>query len=213
MSQMDLTCVEVSACGTEKPIRNGIANIYLRDTQTNTTRRITNGYAGGDPDGPSYHPAISGDGRYVAFASQATNLTRDSIRRGTHVYVHDLVTGVTEIITRTPSGRPANGASLRPTLSHDGSRIGFQSLAGDLVCQGKCQPGQADINLLWDVFVYDRSTRRMTRASADNGVEWMENSRAPSLDNSGRVLTFGSRHPINERDEGHDEDLYVYRLR
>ena len=211
MSTMDLTCVE--SCSPEHPTRSGIASIYLRDTQTNTTRRITSGYAGGDPDGPSYHPAISGDGRYVAFASEATNLTRDSIKRGTHVYVHDLVTGVTEIITRTPGGRPANGPSLHPTLSHDGSTIGFQSLASDLVCQGQCRFEQVDINLLWDVFVYDRSARRMTRASADNGEEWMENSRAPSLDNSGRVLAFGSRHPINERDESHDEDLYVCRLR
>jgi len=127
--------------------------------------------------------------------------------------VHDLVTGLTELVSRTPSGRPANGASLRPALSHDGSRVAFHSLACNLVCEGKCQGGQPDINLLWDVFVYDRSTRRTTQVSTDVGEEWMENSRAPSLDDSGHVLAFGSRHPINGRDEGRDEDLYVYRLR
>ena len=63
------------------------------------------------------------------------------------------------------------------------------------------------------MFVYDRSTRRTIRASTDIGEEWMGNSRAPSLDDAGQVLAFGSRHPINGRDEGRDEDLYVYRLR
>ena len=43
--------------------------------------------------------------------------------------------------------------------------------------------------------------------------EWMENSRAPSLDDTGHVVAFGSRHPVNVRDEAHDEDLYVYRVR
>ena len=66
MSKTDLTCGEASACAIEPPDRNGVADIYLRDTQANTTRRITRSFAGGDSDGPSYHPAISGDGRYVA---------------------------------------------------------------------------------------------------------------------------------------------------
>lgn len=208
-----MTCGETPACVTEPSDKNGVADIYLRDTETNSTRRITRSYAGGDPDGPSYQPSISGDGRYLAFVSEASNLTRDSSSRAAHIYVHDLVSGLTELVSRTPSGRPANGASLRPALSHDGSRVAFQSLACNLVCEGKCQGGQPDINLLWDVFVYDRSTRRTTQVSTDIGEEWMENSRAPSLDDSGHVLAFGSRHPVNGRDEGRDEDLYIYRLR
>lgn len=81
------------------------------------------------------------------------------------------------------------------------------------MCERKCQSAQPDINLLWDVFVYNRATRRTTWVSTDIGEEWMENSRAPSLDDTGHVLAFGSRHPINGGDEGRDGDLYVYRLR
>jgi Tol biopolymer transport system component len=213
VSKADLTCREAPVCVTEPPDKNGLPDIYLRDTVTNMTRRITRGYAGGDPDGPSYDPAISGDGRYVAFVSAASNLTRDSTSRTAHIYVHDLDSGITELASRTPSGRPANGASLRPAISHDGWTVAFQSLASDLLCERKCAEGRLDINLLWDVFVYDRTTRRTIRASHDNGEEWMENSRAPSLDGTGRVIAFGSRHPISGRDEAHDEDLYVYRLR
>ena len=123
--------------------------------------------------------------------------------------LHDLVTGITEVVSRTPSGRPANGPSLRPALSQDGATVAFQSLASNLVCEGTCQGGQPDINLVWDVFVYDRFARRIARVSTDIGEEWMENSRAPSLDDAGQVLAFGSRHPINGRDEARDEDLYV----
>ena len=213
VSKADLTCREGSPCVTEPSDRNGVADIYLRDTQTNTTRRITRSYAGGDPDGPSYHPAISGDGHFMAFVSEASNLTRDSTSRTAQIFIHDLVTGITEVVSRTPSGRPANGPSLRPALSDDGATIAFQSLASNLVCEGTCQGVQPDINLVWDVFVYDRFARRTARVSTDIGEEWMENSRAPSLDAAGQVLTFGSRHPIDGGDEARDEDLYVYRLR
>jgi Tol biopolymer transport system component len=213
VSKADLTCGEASPCVTEPPDRNGVVAIYLRDTHTNTTRRVTSSYGGGDPNGPSYHPAISGDGWHVAFVSEASNLTRDSTIRTAHIYVHDLDTGITDLVSRTPSGRPANGPSLRPALSQDGATVAFQSLASNLVCEGKCQGGQPDINLVWDVFVYDRFARRTARVSTDIGEEWMENSRAPSLDDGGQVLAFGSRHPINGRDEPRDEDLYVYRLR
>src|SRR5262245_34298016 len=164
-------------CHENQSDRDGVVDIYVRDNQTNTTRRITRSRAGGDSNGPSYHPAISGDGRYVAFASQAANLTRHGLTRVAQIYLHDLLTGTTDIISRTTCGRPADGASVNPALSHDGSRIAFQSLASNLLCEDECQPGQADINLLWDVFVCDRSTRRMTRASTDGVEEWMENSR------------------------------------
>jgi Tol biopolymer transport system component len=206
------------ADGADPSDRNGVGNVYLRDTHTNITRRISRSYAGGDPDGLSYHPAISGDGRYIAFVSQASNLIRGDRARVAQIYIHDVVTGRTELVSRAPDGRPANGASARPSLSHDGSRVAFQSLASNLLCQrkssfakanlDKCQRDQSDINLLWDVFVYDRSSGRTIRASADSG-EWMEDSWAPSLDGAGRVVTFGSMHPINEDDDDHDGDLYV----
>jgi hypothetical protein len=212
VSRADLTCREAEGCVTEPPDTNGIADIYLRDTLTNITRRITRSYAGGDPDGPSYDPAISSDGQHVAFVSEAHNLTRDSRSRAAHIYVHDLVAGITELVSRTPNGRPANGASLRPAISHDGGTVAFQSLASNLICEGKCREGSLDLNLLWDVFLYERFTRRTIRVSRDDG-EWMGNSRAPSLDDTGRVLAFGSRHPINGRDEADDEDLFVYRVR
>jgi len=60
-----------------------------------------------------------------------------------------------------------------------------------------------------DVFVLDRKSGTMTRASADGTSEWMAASRRPSLDGSGRVLIFSSRHPIDEDDMDNDDDLYI----
>jgi Tol biopolymer transport system component len=148
------------------------------------------------------------DGMFV-FVSEASNLTRDSGRHVAQVYSRDIVNGVTELLSRNPSGRRANGPSVHPAVSHDGSTVAFQSLASDLLCIDDA--AQRDINLVWDVFVHDRRTGRTIRASAGDGdEEWMESSRAPSLDGTGRVFAFGSRHPINGRAESHDENLYLW---
>ena len=85
----------------------------------------------------------------------------------------------------------------------------IQSLAADLLCDEKCKAGQADINLQWDVYLHDRRTGDTIRASRDSGGDWMEYSRAPSLDASGRIVVFVTRHPVDDRDEGHDEDLLI----
>jgi Tol biopolymer transport system component len=209
VSKADLTCAARAICADEPPDGNGIGDIYVRDTLANSTKRITRSHTGGDTNGPSYHPAISGDGRHVAFISEASNLTRQATNRVALVYVVDLHAGVTEIVSLAPGGRLANGASARPAVSRDGSRVAFQSLASNLVCERKCRAEESDTNLLWDVFVRDRTTRRTIRSSRDVDEDWMENSRAPSLDDMGCVLTFGSRHPTDERDLAHDEDLFV----
>ena len=210
MSKADLTCQDAPACVREPPDRNRVADVYVRDALTNATTRVSRSYTGKDPDGASYDPAISGDGRYVVFVSEASNLTRDSGRRGPQVYSRDIVNGVTELVSRNSSGRRANGPSVHPAVSHDGSTVAFQSLASDLLCSNHCDAAQRDINLLWDVFVHDRRTPTV-RASADDGdEEWMESSRAPSLDGTGRVLAFGSRHPISGRADTHDENLFVW---
>ena len=72
-SKADLTCTARGPCAGD----NSVADVYVRDTRTNVTRRISRSVSGGEPNGASYDPAISGNGRYVAFVSEASNLTRD----------------------------------------------------------------------------------------------------------------------------------------
>jgi Tol biopolymer transport system component len=209
-TRADLTCRALAACLDELPDRNGMTDVYVRDVQSDTIRRISRAHTGRDPDGASYDPAISGDGRYVAFVSEASNLALGTKPRAAQVYVHELKTGVTTLVSRNPESNPGNARSLRPVISHDGSLIAFQSLASDLICKDKCGPAERDINLLWDVFVYDRSSHRTVRVSLDEGEEWMEESRAPSMDGTGRIVVFGSRHPVGPRDLSLDEDLFIH---
>ena len=78
----------------------------------------------------------------------------------------------------------------------------FQSEASDLIVAD-------DFNLLWDVFVFDRTTGATTRVSGDAEGEWMESSAGPSIDARGSVVAFSSRHPTDASDKRNDFDLYV----
>ena len=66
-----------------------------------------------------------------------------------------------------------------------------------------------DINLLPDVFVFDRVTGEISPVSLDRHGTWMEESGAPAIDASGAVVAFTSRHPISPLDVLNDFDLFV----
>ena len=182
--------------------------VLVRDLVSRTTVPVSTASRGGAPDGDSWGPAISRDGRFVAFVSEATNLAgRRSREAG--VFLRDLQARTTTLVSRTPEGDAANGRSARPAISADGRFIAFQSDASNLECGKRCAPEDEDINLLWDVFVLDRDRGVIVRESRDDSGGWMEASRGPALDGSGRVLAFSSRHPIDALDQGEDFDLFV----
>ena len=210
-STADLTMAAGSDRREQRRDDNGVFDVYVRDVLEARTRRISVGADGNDSDGPSYHPAISIDGRHLAFVSEASNLTSPRRRAHAQVFVSDIETGAIELVSRAPGSGPGNAPSVRPAISGDGSTIAYQSLASNLLCEKQCQAGDLDINLLWDVYVHDRRTRHTIRSSTEQADEWMDSSRGPSLAATGHVLTFASTHPGSE-DEGHDEDLFVLGL-
>ena len=206
----DRTCGLTRGCPPSKAGRKRRANIYLRDTETNVTTRISQGINGVEPDGASSWPAVSDDGRFVAFTSDASNLVKGDRNGQSDIFVHDRLTGTTELVSRRRDGQAGNGASWHAAISGDGSTVAFQSLASDLVCTKRCAETERDINLLPDVFVFERSSGAMIHASRDETGVWMEPSRRPALDRSGRVLVFTSRHPIDDEDVDNDDDLYIW---
>lgn len=186
-----------------------VASIYVRDTELGKTEPVNRHAAGTAPDGHSSDPSISRDGRYVVFASEATNLIPGDRNRSPDIFLRDLRTHSPLLISRGTSGGPANGASRTPVVSGDGRFVAFQSEASDLICARRCPPADEDINLVPDVFRFDRLTGLMIRISGGSEGGWPEESSSPQFDSTGEVVAFASRHPIDERDISHDFDLFV----
>jgi Tol biopolymer transport system component len=185
------------------------AQVYVRDRTLGTTTLASVGTNGALANGPSDHPSISRDGRYLAFVSEATTLVRRDRNRSTDVFVRDLRNGSTTLVSRSAAGGTGNGASASPAISADGRFVAFQSNASDLVCARRCAAAADDINLLPDVFLFDRATNQTTWISATAAGGWAEESGAPQVDATGAVVTFSSRHPIDATDVGNDFDLFV----
>ncbi|MDP9815034.1 TolB family protein [Spirilliplanes yamanashiensis] len=149
------------------------------------TSRVTIGYDGEEANGSSTFSAISGDGRVVAFQSNALNIVRGDLTRNSDVFVRDLATGVSSRVSVSSAGVPSRGSSSSVALSYDGRVVVFQSAASDLV------PG--DTNKVADIFVHDRETGATTRVSvATDGTEGNGPSTAPQVSADGRWVTFGT---------------------
>ncbi len=138
-------------------------DVFVRDRVTGTTHLVsrTFGSATTAANGLSHEPSISADGRWIAFASRASNLvagqTQDS---WTDIYLFDRVTGTTVLVSKAAGGSTgANGSSVYPVVSADGNYVLFLSHAANLVA------GQIDPSTRNDVFLYDRVADTLTMVS------------------------------------------------
>jgi Tol biopolymer transport system component len=190
-----------------QPPGRAISYVYLRDTGSGLTTRVAPKQT--EPDGPSMMPAVSADGGFVVFASFAGNLVAGDRNRSADIFLYERTTGQTMLVSRSVSGRSANGTSTSPTISADGRFVAFQSDASDLACSPRCSEGSEDINLLSDVFVWDRRSGVSSRISDGLDGGWMEESGAPALDAVGDTIAFVSKHPMDDRDVANDFDLFV----
>lgn len=158
---------------------NGVADVFVRDRVTGTTERVSvtsRGREGNGHSGLSETVGISADGRYVAFDSEATNLARGDDNANAEVFVHDRVTRVTELISRTVDGGPGTGHS--PSISADGRFVAFISGGQELVA------GHPEFNFFPHAYVYDRQTQVMERVDVDPAGE-LANGQANNVAISG----------------------------
>ena len=165
--------------------------IYLHDRLAGTVSLISkNNNAVPIPgDGDSDTPVISSDGRYVAFASMATNL---GVSGGNQqIYIHDRLAtanGATSLISKNNGAVEGNGASSAPSISGDGRFVAFMSLASNLVPTVNGQ----------QIYFHDRNSGATTLISHDNsGVPIQGNgaSSAPSISSNGQIIAFVSLAP------------------
>ena len=141
---------------------NGFSDIFVADTLTGVIARISGANAaGGQANNPSFRPAISQTGRFIAFESTATNLTATPTTVGrSHIYIHDRdVSGSgvfdtpgntsTVLVDTSPAGAEGGDSSIQAVISADGSTIAWISDATNLVA--------GDTNGFRDVFLRTRS--------------------------------------------------------
>jgi Tol biopolymer transport system component len=146
----------------------------------------------------------------VAFVSEDSTLVAGDRNRTADVLLYDTVEGTMILVSRSAAGGSANGASRSPAISADGRFVTFQSEASDLVCASRCASADEDINLLPDIFLFDRTTGVMKRISAGPAGGWMEDSVAPAISAAGDVIAFSSRRPIDRSDIDNDFDLFIH---
>ncbi|MEW6153908.1 MAG: GDSL-type esterase/lipase family protein [Actinomycetota bacterium] len=129
---------------------NGVPDVFLRDIATGVTARVSIRADGTQPNGTSFQPAVSADGRYVAFHSDATNLVSGLTTSGLQVYVKDMVTGSLTLASKSPTtGEPGSGDSSDVSISGDGTLLAFTSSATNLATDPTDpSPGAGDVFLL-----------------------------------------------------------------
>ncbi|MAW61736.1 MAG: calcium-binding protein [Planctomycetes bacterium] len=184
---------------------NGVDDIFLadRDPDQNGTFdegnisliRVSLALGGVEPNAPCSSPSISGDGRWICFASLATNLVAGDTNAASDVFAWDRTTGQIRLISVDGAGAQGDGPSTLASLSGDGRFVAFESLATNLVA--------SDVNGARDIFLRDRdpdqngifdeagSTTSLISVST-LGAQANQASAAPSIDDSGSVVCFQS---------------------
>jgi len=184
---------------------NGQLDVFSHDRATGVTERVSVDSAGGEGDGPSFIPDINGDGRFVTYASEASNLVAADTNGVRDVFVHDRATGVTERVSVDSAGAEANGQSIGPgirggsafgsSITADGRLVAFDSIATNLVPgdTNTCQPFFPNPGQCPDVFVHDRLTGATVRMSVDStGGQADGASTDPDISADGSTTAFFS---------------------
>jgi Tol biopolymer transport system component len=164
---------------------NSVGDIFVKDRQTGATVRASVSSAGAQSNGESYEPALSADGRYVAFTSDASNLVPGDNNNACDIFVHDLTTGSTIRASVSSAGQEADAASNSAAISSDGRYLAFESRATNLVA--------ADTNQRCDVFLRDLQTGTTERISVSaSGAQSDGISQNATLSDDGRYVAFAS---------------------
>lgn len=171
-----------------------VVDVFVHDRQTGETVCASVDSGGVQANANSFYPMISGNGRRVAFMSQASNLVPDDTSSGYDIFLHELDTQQTIRVNVDSVGAqaqgpdpnaPGNSDSFYPTISHDGQRVVFLSNAINLVSD--------DTNGADDIFLHNVSIGLTTRVSVGSaGQQGNDDSAWPRISPDGRYVAFNS---------------------
>ena len=185
---------------------NGTADIYLHDRDTSVTAQVSVSSDGRSGNAFSYFPAVSSDGRIVAFHSWATNLVSGDTNQASDIFVHDRELGTTTRVSIASNGTPGNGSSEYASISADGRFVAFLSEASNLVPN--------DFNGVSDVFVHDRDTGETTMVSvASDGSQGNDGPLRvpPVISDDGRFVAYtSSATNLVADDNNNKNDVFIH---
>ncbi|WP_413162069.1 DUF4347 domain-containing protein [Capilliphycus salinus ALCB114379] len=181
---------------------NGVSDVFIRDRQTGITTRVSVnnfGQEGNNQSGAfsdAILPALTPDGRFVAFESKANNLAPgDNNADEWDIFVRDRQTETTTRVSVNNNGVGGNASSRNPVITPDGRFVAFESRANNL---------DRDNGLgTWDIFIHDRDfdgngsfdlgTQRTFQMSINGiGLGGNNDSFDPSISSDGRFVVFES---------------------
>jgi Tol biopolymer transport system component len=174
---------------------NSATDVFVQDRQTGATSRVSVGPQRKQANGSSYATDLSADGRFVAFQSDATNLTRGDTNGVPDVFVHDRQTGLTRRVSLGPNGKQANNGSGGASLSANGRFVLFVSDATNLV--------HGDTNNLTDAFVHDSKNGVTSRVSIGPRGKQLKNGFIYFIAGPGNQISGDGRFVVFDTDGIH----------
>jgi hypothetical protein len=188
---------------------NGAADVFLVDTQTGTIDLISrNPQTGAVGNAASDEVALSNDGRYVAFVTEATNLLEsDANGSASDVLVLDRESGTLSLVSRrAETGAQGNSSSFDVSISRDGTKVAFTSAASNLVA--------SDTNGMADAFVRDLVAATTTRVSTNsNGKQTNGSTYSTGISGNGAFVGFDSSgSTLVNRDDNGARDVFLKNL-
>lgn len=166
---------------------NGVSDIFVKGAVKGRPIRVSTAQDGTQANGASYSPALTVDGKKIAFVSRATNLVKGDTNGKADVFFKDLVTGSIYIVSRAGSTQ-SNGDSNNPFMSLFGDWITFESDATNL--------SSGDTNGLSDAFLHTRKGRTLRRivpvdtAEDDGIIDGVAHTGSATISHDGKTLAY-----------------------
>jgi PKD repeat protein len=193
---------------------NGWHDVFVRDRRDRTTERVSLSSDGQQLGSWSRSPAISADGRFVAFNSQARGVTPDAPSDWENVFLRDRQMATTELISVSTKGISGDAQSSTPAISRDGRYVSFWSLADDLVPGDTNRQPDGETPQGADVFVHDREQRTTERVSVSTaGAQALPNGvggfRTSAVADDGTVAFEADAPNLVNNDSNSWSDVFV----
>jgi len=161
---------------------NSQSDVFIRDLQSGTIELISRSSDGTIGNGSSTNPTISADGRFIAYASSASNLVNSDSNNVLDIFLYDRQTKITKRVSLASDGTEANNSSSRPTISGDGRFIAFVSSASNL--------SSGCANCTQEIFLNDQQTGMTREISHVGSYDGGEKATRPSISEDGSYIAY-----------------------